>query len=312
MDKLLKQFLTVAELNSLSHAATRLFISQPTLTHNIKKLEDNLGVELFVRSSKGMALTPYGELLMEQTRIMQRVHDNAMEKLAQLKVKRERGLRIGVGMAWWHLFFRDLLQDYRRENPTAPVHVDIGNHLRSMDQLLCGDIDLFIGHEIVGLNERAGAVFNPLFQAFDGCYVRAGHPLLAQSSCSLVDLLAYPHLDVTPDEARYTQVLDNLALKQAQRERYYVPERVVWATNSMTAGLDILRDSDAVMTYTNVLADYFAQQGVLPLPIEEPQGPHTVGLYVLAERADDEHIQHITRLIQQHVASAPFISQVTL
>lgn len=312
MDKLLKQFLTVAELNSLSHAATRLFISQPTLTHNIKKLEDNLGVELFVRSSKGMALTPYGELLMEQTRIMQRVHDNAMDKLAQLKIKRERGLRIGVGMAWWHLFFRELFQEFRRANPTAPAHVDIGNHLRSMDQLLCGDIDLFIGHQIVGLNERSGAQFQPLFQAYDGCFVRAGHPLLQQASCSLTDLLDYPHLDVTPDEARYTQVLENSALKQAQRERYYVPDRVVWATNSMSAGLDILRDSDAVMTYTNVLADYFAQQGVLPLPINEPQGPHTVGLYVLAERADDAHIQYITGMIQRYIEAAPFITQVNV
>lgn len=101
MDKIWRQFLAVAELRSVSLAAQRLFVSQPTLTHNLKKLETQLGVTLFNRSPRGMTLTPYGETLLEQARIMQRVYDNALGKLQQLKVDQESGLRIGVGLAWW-------------------------------------------------------------------------------------------------------------------------------------------------------------------------------------------------------------------
>ena len=58
MDKLLIQFMAVAEAGSLSGAAQALFITQPTLTFNMRKLEETIGVPLLVRSSRGVELTP--------------------------------------------------------------------------------------------------------------------------------------------------------------------------------------------------------------------------------------------------------------
>ena len=75
MDKILQQFLEVATFQNVSHAAKKLCLSQPTLTHNMKKLEESLEVQLFVRTSNGMKLTEFGEVLLEQTRIMQRIYD---------------------------------------------------------------------------------------------------------------------------------------------------------------------------------------------------------------------------------------------
>ncbi|GGX48631.1 LysR family transcriptional regulator [Saccharospirillum salsuginis] len=297
MEKSLRQFLMVAEMRSLSHAAKRLFISQPTLTHNMKKLEESLGVELFVRSPKGMSLTAYGEALLEQARIMRRVHENTLSKLEQMRTRQERGLKVGVGFAWWQLFFRDLFREYRAQHPGAPAHIDIANHLRSMDQLLSGDIDLFIGHKIVGLSPRSGAVFMPLFRIYDKCFVRPGHPLLGRP-CSLDALLDYPHVDVTPDESRYRrQVIEDTQLKEADRNVYHLAERVVWSSNSMSASLDIMLESDAVMTYTGTLANYLAQFGICELDIIEPQGPFTVGLYTLGDRVGDEMVNTLVRLI---------------
>jgi len=297
MEKSLRQFLMVAEMRSLSHAAKRLFISQPTLTHNMKKLEESLGVELFVRSSKGMDLTAYGEALLEQARIMRQVHENTLSKLEQMRTRQERGLKVGVGFAWWQLFFRDLFREYRAAHPGAPAHIDIANHLRSMDQLLSGDIDLFIGHKIVGLSERSGAVFMPLFRIFDKCFVRPDHPLLG-GPCSLDDLLDYPHVDVTPDESRYRQqVVEDSQLREADRRQYHLAERVVWSSNSMSASLDILLESDAIMTYTGTLAAYLSQFGIRPLDIIETQGPFTVGLYTLGDRVQDERVNTLVQLI---------------
>ncbi len=301
MEKSLRQFLAAAELRSISQAAQRLFISQPTLTHNMKKLEASLGVSLFVRTSRGVDLTPYGDKLLEQTRIMQRVHDNALEELSRLKERRERGIRMGVGMAWWHLFFRDLLHQYRADHPEAPLHIELGNHLRSMDQLLAGDIDLFLGHQIVGLHARSGAEFLPLFVCYDSTWVRSGHPLLARRSCTSEDLLDYPHLDITPDETRYREVVQDLQQKEAQRSAYHLRERVVWSTSSMSAGLDILRDSDAVMVYTSSMAPFFRAQGLEELPLALPQ-PFTVGIYCLQERRHEPSVQHLLGLVQERVA----------
>lgn len=290
----------MAEIKSLSHAAKKLFITQPTLTHNMKKLEEDLGVPLLNRSSKGVTLTPYGELLMEQARVMRRVHDNAMAELSRFQQQRERGMRLGIGMAWWHLFLRDLLRDYRESHPLAPLHVDMGNHLRTMDQLLSGDIDLFVGHQIIGLNERSGAVFMPLFQCFDGVYARADHPLAQRTACSEEDLLDYPHLDVTPDETRYRDVV-NEADSAHLHPGYFRHRRVVWSTSSMSAGIEILLESDAVMSYASSMTPYFIDKGLVELSLP-PSGPARVGIYCLAERQDDPSVQHMVELISTAVS----------
>lgn len=64
----LRTFLTVADEGHLTRAAEKLFTSQPAVSTQIRALEDELGVKLFERSSRGMTLTPAGLALQEQAR----------------------------------------------------------------------------------------------------------------------------------------------------------------------------------------------------------------------------------------------------
>src|SRR5690606_20388370 len=104
MDKLLNQFLAVAEAGSISAAATNLFVTQPTLTFNMRKLEESLGVKLFIRGPRGVELTEYGETLYQNGRLMRRLYDNTLSALARQRGRIEEGLRIGSGYSWWTLF----------------------------------------------------------------------------------------------------------------------------------------------------------------------------------------------------------------
>src|SRR5436190_22121729 len=64
----LRTFLTVAEEGHLTRAAEKLFTSQPAVSGQIRALEEELGIQLFERSAKGMMLTRSGEQLREQAR----------------------------------------------------------------------------------------------------------------------------------------------------------------------------------------------------------------------------------------------------
>ncbi len=76
----LQAFLYAAEGLSFSDAAKQLHLSQPTISHHIKSLEQELGVELFVRSGSGLKLTDAGRLLMSQAAKLLR-EANAVEQM---------------------------------------------------------------------------------------------------------------------------------------------------------------------------------------------------------------------------------------
>ena len=87
--RLLRYFLAVAEELHFGRAAARLHIAQPSLSHQIRKLERNLGTELFVRTSREVKLTAAGRALLEE----------AGPALAALERAAERTRQAGAGMS---------------------------------------------------------------------------------------------------------------------------------------------------------------------------------------------------------------------
>ena len=76
----LKYFIAVAEEQNIGRAATRLHISQPPLTRQIQQLEEELGVQLFERTSRGVDITQAGTLLLEEARNIRSLVEQASER----------------------------------------------------------------------------------------------------------------------------------------------------------------------------------------------------------------------------------------
>lgn len=76
----LKYFIAVAEEQNIGRAAARLHISQPPLTRQIQQLEEELGVQLFVRTPKGVEITQAGALLLEEARNIRSLVEQATER----------------------------------------------------------------------------------------------------------------------------------------------------------------------------------------------------------------------------------------
>lgn len=292
MDKVLQQFLAIAEAGTISGAATTLFVTQPTLTFNMKKLEDSLGVPLFVRTSRGITLTSYGETLYENTRVMRRLYDNTIASIEEQRARREQGLNIGTGYSWWSLFLKDLILDYRQKNPNAPIYVSIGNQLRCMDQLLSGDTSLFIGHEVKGMARDTGTTFIPLTQVHNGYFVRAGHPLLGKPR-KLTELEEYPAVVSNSPETRHLRLFGYNVRERADiASNAY---KFAFASNSLAACLDYIKETDAVFCHSAVMSHTFRQRDVYPVIIEDENvlERFNVGIYVLHERMEDMFVSRL-------------------
>lgn len=289
MDKLLTQFLAVADAGSISRAAIVLLVTQPTLTFNMRKLEEELGVQLLQRSSRGVTLTPYGETLYENARLMRRLHHNMLGAIEEQRQRSERGMSIGSGYSWWTMFLKDMVVAYQREFPNAPAQVSLGNQLRCMDQLISGDISLFLAHEIEGLSASIGADFIPLSTVYQAYFVRQGHPLLA-SARSAAEIDAYPQVSSSPPESRHQRYFDS-AKRRTRIETVFDRTSSAFASNSLAACVDYTCATDAVLRHTHVMRDDFARRGLVEVEQADAHRSSRMGIYCLAEQQDDERIR---------------------
>ena len=90
-------FRTLTQVKSYKKAAAELFISEPTLSVAIKKLESELGCKLFTRAGNQLRLTPYGEIVLERTR---ELDDSFKAMLAFVKYMKSNGAGAFSGNAF--------------------------------------------------------------------------------------------------------------------------------------------------------------------------------------------------------------------
>lgn len=298
MDKLLTQFVAIAEAGSLSGAAAELYVTQPTLSFNMRRLEENVGAPLFERSSQGVRLTRYGQTLYDNARLMRRLYDNALTSIADQKLGAERGLAIGSGYSWWTLFLKDMVVDYQREYPRSPVTVSLGDQLRLLDQMLSGDITLFLATELEGLGSAAEMDFIPFTRVYNAYFVREGHALLGAPRRQR-EIDAWPLVTSAPPQLRYARFLAGRrdARLQAQMDQ---PNQV-FSSNSLAACIDYTLETDAVLAHSDMLRAALAARGLYEVELAGPPVLRQVGIYCLRDRRGDGRVE---ALIARIVATA--------
>jgi DNA-binding transcriptional LysR family regulator len=118
----LETFLAVVEEKSFSRAASRLHRTQPAVSQIVRKLESDLGEELFERSSRDGSLTAAGELLKEYAERMLRLRNEASSALLQLRSLERGKLRLAAN-EYTCLYLLPVLDVFRRQYPQIDVTV---------------------------------------------------------------------------------------------------------------------------------------------------------------------------------------------
>jgi DNA-binding transcriptional LysR family regulator len=119
----LRYFVAIAEEQSITRAAERLWVAQPGLSTQMRRLETELGVPLLERHSRGIRLTQAGELFLERARTALAAADAALVTGRDLHAGLVGSVRLGVaGGPGWPLT-SDLLQQFTRERPGVELTV---------------------------------------------------------------------------------------------------------------------------------------------------------------------------------------------
>jgi DNA-binding transcriptional LysR family regulator len=185
----LSSFVAVAEELHFRRAAERLHLAQPSVSQQIRRLEAELGVQLFQRNRRGATLTAAGAALLPEAReLLARAGQAA--GLARATGTGERGrLRISLTRSLTGGIAGAIVDGYRARYPEVEIDLSVGNTMLHMEQLLAGDIDVgFVRPplESDGLEELVLGR-EPLV-----CVLPKGHPLTKKSRVRPRDLHDQP------------------------------------------------------------------------------------------------------------------------
>ena len=167
----LRAFHAVAAASSFTKAADALHVTQPTLSAQVKALEEAYGVELFERRGRGIAPTELGRRLQEITRRYFNLEDEAEELLAATRGLTRGHLRVGAD-APYHVM--ESLAAFNRRYPKLTLALAIGNSAELLQDLLEHRSDVAIVADVPG-DARLHAL--PLRRDRLIGFVPATHPL---------------------------------------------------------------------------------------------------------------------------------------
>lgn len=184
-------FHAVAETGSVSGAASRLFISQPAVSKQLREFEGVIGMPLFDRLPKGMRLTATGEVLLVFAQRIFATEAAAERRLAELRDARSGRLSIGASMTIGNYLLPNLLARYQQRYPGVDVQLEIANTEVIQQKLLANTLDLGFTEGFVEEEDLEEVVF-----ALDQLVVIAapGHRFAGRTDLRAEELCSEPCL----------------------------------------------------------------------------------------------------------------------
>ena len=184
----------IHEAGGLARAADLLHLTQSALSHQVKGLEDQVGVELFVRRTKPLKLSPAGmRLLKLANRVLPEIAATE-EEFRGLQQGKTGRLHIAIECHACFEWLFPVLESFRKAWPDVDVDIRPGLAFDAMPALMREEVDLVVSSDP---EERDGVTFSPLFD-YDAVFLAAAtHPLAAKDHVEAEDfrdelLITYP------------------------------------------------------------------------------------------------------------------------
>lgn len=144
--KNLQYFLTVADEHSISAAARKLYIAQPSLSQYIGRIEESVGAPLFKRTPNGLELTDVGQQFYITTMKTESLWKNFTSNLMAPDSQKEGNISFGITFQLGMRVLPDLLIKFNRQFPKMNCHVYDKRHVELEKSLLSGELDLAVTH----------------------------------------------------------------------------------------------------------------------------------------------------------------------
>ena len=293
--KRLRYFVAVAEERNFSRAAERLHIAQPGLSHQVKQLEDEIGVRLFDRTNRGVRLTEAGQLLLEETQGMYAQMETALRMVRRVGHGKIGRLTLGFVPSAFNEILPPFLRTFQEAFPDVELLLREMNPDQLVQSLRGERIDVAFLYLPV---EEDDLDFRTVSQEPLVVTLPEAHPLAGKEKIDVRRLAEEPF--VLP--ARYQTPGLRRAVMEVCRRAGFVPksvQREEWLMQTTIVGLVASNVGIALMPAS--LERNLRRSGVVYKPIEGT--PPTVKMGVVWRRdADSPVLQSFLGIVHEELA----------
>ncbi|HWX47105.1 MAG TPA: LysR substrate-binding domain-containing protein [Roseomonas sp.] len=242
----LRYFAKTVEAGNITRAAEQLFVAQPGLGLQIRQLEEELGVALLQRHSRGVTPTPAGQVLYERACDILRLVEDARREVKAASGTLRENISLGMTNGVTNLLGVEIMLAARRELPGVQLLLVEKQTLMLIEALERDEIDLAITYDVA---ERPGLLRVPLIED-ELLLVSAARPGMTDEPVTFAEV------------ARHDLVLggERDALRQmvqATAERLDIPLRIPFEASSVAAIRSLLLKEDVatIMAYGSAVED---------------------------------------------------------
>ena len=263
----LKYALTIADCNSINEASKQLFISQPSLSETIRELETELGFDIFLRSNRGIVITPEGEEFLGYARQVTEQFGLLKSKYIDKKTKEKFSVSTQhytfAVQAFVETVKKTGMEQYEfavHETTTTSVIENVKNFKSEIGVLYQNDFNENVLNKMFREN---GLEFIELFQCDTFVYLWSGHPLAGQQVISMEELDEYPCLS-------FDQGKSNSLYLAEEMKSTYDYRRLIKANDRATL-LNLMRGLNAYTLCSGIICEDLNGDDYMAIPLRETE-----------------------------------------
>jgi len=244
----LRYFVAVAEMGNLSRAATqRLHVAQPSLSRQIRDLEEAVGVPLLERSPRGVRLTDAGHAFLGEARTILKYANEAVLRARAVGGKRETELHVGDFPLVAARIMPRLLRDYQKAMPNVRVQLHDWPVEKEIAAVRDGQLQLAIIIPPLTGDWRRHLRFEELMSLRVCLAVSCNHPFARRKAVSLAEAARQPFVGLLHEEYPQHRVYVDAIFARVKDKPRFVEEQDGWADlfSAVDAGTGVAVASDA-------------------------------------------------------------------
>ena len=280
----LKYALTIADCGSMNEAAKQLFISQPSLSETMKELETEIGLDIFLRSNRGIVITPEGEEFLGYARQVTEQFGLLQSKYIDKKVKE----KFSVSTQHYTFAVKAFVETVKQigmeqyefavhETTTISVIENVKNFKSEIGVLYENDFNEKVLNKMFKEN---GLEFVELFSCDTFVYLWSGHPLAKQDVITMEELDEYPCLS-------FDQGKNNSLYLAEEMKSTYEYRRLIKANDRATL-LNLMIGLNAYTLCSGIICEDLNGNDYKAVPLKETETMR-IG-YIKRKGANVSHI----------------------